>query len=141
MISLKKMERKESKDKKGNISEPLLGDLSIGLSVHLRLQVVIMLAVGHGDEGILEIRLASFLLAKPYLTETLPADTPAEMSMELLRESNGRSVNSPSRNGRYRASGTCDVLGLRWLPFWASTMPWPVCSTHLDLWQSGKVDI
>lgn len=42
-----------------------------------------MLAVGHLDQGISEVSLAGLLFHEPDFVKTLPADAPAQVSVEL----------------------------------------------------------
>lgn len=51
--------------------------------MNLRLEVVVVLAVGHLNEGVREVSLAGLLFHEPYFVETLPANASAQVSVEL----------------------------------------------------------
>lgn len=51
--------------------------------VHIRLEVVVVFAVGHLDERVLKVSLAGLLLREPDFVKTLSADTTAQVSMKL----------------------------------------------------------
>lgn len=54
-----------------------------------------MLSLGHLDQRICQVRLAGLLLHEPDFMETLPADAPTQVSMELKDDMNGWSANAP----------------------------------------------
>lgn len=56
---------------------------SLPAAIHVRLEVVVVLAVGHLDEGVREVSLAGLLFHEPDFVEALPADAPAKVSVKL----------------------------------------------------------
>lgn len=56
---------------------------------HLRLEVIVMFPLGHLDQRICQVRLASLLLHEPDFMKALPADAPTQVSMELREEKRG----------------------------------------------------
>lgn len=62
----------------------------------LRFEIIIVLAIGHLDEGIDEVCLPGLLLHKPDLVKALPTDATAQVSMKLDGQTDSRwSANSP----------------------------------------------
>lgn len=57
----------------------------VHLSGYLRLEVVIMLAIGHLDERVGEVCLPGLLLCEPDFMKALPTDATTQVSMKLGR--------------------------------------------------------
>lgn len=81
---------------------------------NLRLEVIIMFSLGHLDQRICQVRFAGLLFREPDFMEALPADAPAQVSVEL-------------RDDKKR------WLATTW--FWTSRInsPCPALKRHLSL--------